>query len=141
MAEEMKISKEIAEKDFNDWCESCEIECDVDSMSEEDKTSFSGLKDRIVKAIMKGKCVVDGDKMQYTLSEKNEGSLSGKTITIDPPTSKTFMGIDGFKETQRMHKMASCMSAITGLDIGVFTKLWGKDFAFMTAVVTLFLSI
>lgn len=136
-----KISREIAEQDFNNWCEELEIDYDTNEMNADEKKDFEVLKDRIVKAIMTGRCVIDGDVMHYTLSKKNESGIAGMVLDINPPTSKTFIGCDGFKDTQRIHKMCSCMSAITGKDIGFFSKLWGKDFSFMTTIVTLFLSI
>lgn len=65
-----KISREIAEQDFNNWCEELEIDYDTNEMNADEKKDFEVLKDRIVKAIMTGRCVIDGDVMHYTLSKK-----------------------------------------------------------------------
>lgn len=141
MEKEYKVSKDIAEKDFKDWCEANEIDCDMDMMNEEEKKDFEPLKKRIVKAIMEGRCVVDGDELKYTLSAKNEGGLSGKEIKVASPTGKTVLGLDGYKDTQGVHKLHGVMSALTGLDIGFFAKMRMSDWSFLQSVAQLFLSV
>ena len=135
-----KITTELAEKDFNSWCDANEIDCDTSRMNEEEKADFGKLKDRIVKAIENGRCVVDDTDLIYTLSDRNEGGLSGMKVTIVPPTGRTFLGMDGYKDNQSIHKTNAALSSITGQDTGVFAKLVVQDWKFFQSVLVLFLA-
>ncbi|MCQ2087882.1 MAG: hypothetical protein MJZ37_07500 [Bacilli bacterium] len=141
MEKEIVIAEEIAEKDFTAWCEANEIDCDVNMMSDEEKKDFEPLKKRIVKAIMEGRCEVDDDQLSYTLGNYESDNLTGKVIKIKSPTGKLFLGTDGYKETQSVHKLHGAMSALTGLDVGYFGLMNIKDWKFFQSVLQLFLSI
>lgn len=135
----VEISMETAEKDFIQWCEANEIEIDAGS-SEEEVKDFEVLKKTVTKAIVAGRCIVDGENLKYRLSEKNAQGYAGKEITIRPPNGRIFMATDGYKETQAGRKMNAMMSAITGLDAGFFGNIYLKDYKFLQAVLVLFLS-
>lgn len=138
--EEFKVTKEQAEEEFKRWCETVDLDCDEAEMNEEDYKSFLPHKNKIVKAIMKGVAVIDGENMEYTLSDKSVDGLAGKKITIPRPSAKLFSGMDGFKETQNIKRTQGAMSALCGLDIGVFTKMEIPDWKFFNAVCMLFLA-
>lgn len=138
--EENKISKEMAEDEFKKWCELNDLDCDESVMSDEDKAAFEPLKNRIVKAIEKGVAVIDGDTIEYTLSEKYEGSMAGMKITINPPTGRMFSGMDGYKDTQQIKKIQGAMSALCGVDTGVFNKMKIADWKFFNNVCILFMN-
>ena len=137
---EDKISKEMAEEEFKNWCEAVDLDCEESDMNEEDLKSFLPHKNRIIKAIQKGVAVIDGENIEYTLSEKAVEGLAGKVITIPRPSAKLFSGLDGFKENQNIRRTQSAMSALCGLDIGVFTKMEVPDWKFFNAVCMLFLA-
>lgn len=137
---EDKISKEMAEEEFKNWCESVDLDCEEADMNEEDLKSFLPHKNRIIKAIQKGVAVIDGENIEYTLSEKSVEGLAGKVITIPRPSAKLFSGLDGFKENQNIRRTQSAMSVLCGLDIGVFTKMEVPDWKFFNAVCMLFLA-
>lgn len=137
---ENKISKEMAEEEFKNWCEANELDCDETSMNEEDKAAFEPLKNRIVKAIQKGVVVIDGDTIEYTLSGKYEGSMAGMKIKINSPTARLFSGMDGYKDTQMIKKLQGAMSALCGIDIGIFSKMTIPDWKFFQSVCVLFMN-
>lgn len=137
---ENKITLEMAEEEFKNWCELNELDCDESVMNEEDKASFEPVKNRIVKAIQKGVAVIDGDTIEYTLSEKYEGPMAGMKITINPPTARMFSGMDGYKDTQMIKKLQGAMSALCGIDIGVFSKMTIPDWKFFQSVCVLFMN-
>lgn len=137
---EDKISKELAEEEFVKWCELNDLDCDEALMNDEDKAAFEPLKARIVKAIQKGSAVIDGDTLEYTLSDKYEGGMAGMKITVNPPTARMFAGMDGYKETQQIKKIQGAMSALCGVDVGVFAKMKVPDWKFFNAVCILFMS-
>ena len=135
-----KITNEMAEEEFNSWCELNGVDCDESLMSEEDRDAFKPLKNKIIKAIKDGRAVIDGEKIEYTLSDKYEGKMAGLKIVVDSPTAKLFMGTDGYKETQHIRRMQGAMSALTGLDIGDFAKMNIPDWKFFQAVCVLFMN-
>lgn len=139
MADE-KITLEMAEEEFKNWCDLNELDCDEAVMNEEDQNAFKPLKNKIVKAIQKGSAVIDGDTIEYTLSDKYEGNMAGMKITINPPTARMFSGMDGYKDTQQVKKLQGAMSVLCGIDVGVFTKMTIPDWKFFQSVAILFMN-
>lgn len=137
-----KITKETANKDFEKWADANRIDYDMDGMNSEEKSDFERIKAPIIKAIRDGRCVVDGACLEYTIETcaRAEG-LIGKKVKIDTPSGAIYTGMDGYKETQNVHRLNGAMSAMTGLDVGIFPKLDAWDYSFFKAVVQLFLSI
>ena len=137
-----KISKEVANKDFESWADALGIEYDTDGMNAEEKADFERVKAPIIKAIVDGRCVVDGNSLEYTIKTcaAAEG-LAGRNVKIGAPSGAIYSGMDGYKETQNVHRLNGAMSAMTGLDVGIFPKLDIRDYSFFKAVVQLFLSI
>lgn len=137
-----KISKETANRDFESWADALGIEYDMDVMNSEEKADFERIKAPIIKAIVDGRCVVDGNSLEYTIKTcvAAEG-LAGRNVKIGAPSGAIYSGMDGYKETQNVHRLNGAMSAMTGLDVGIFPKLDLRDYSFFKAVVQLFLSI
>lgn len=137
-----KISKEVANKDFENWADVLGIEYDTDGMNADEKADFERIKAPIIKAIVDGRCVVDGNSLEYKIKTcaAAEG-LAGRNVKIGAPSGAIYSGMDGYKETQNVHRLNGAMSAMTGLDVGIFPKLDLRDYSFFKAVVQLFLSI
>ena len=137
-----KISKETANRDFESWADALGIEYDMDGMNAEEKADFERIKAPIIKAIVDGRCVVDGNSLEYTIKTcvAAEG-LAGRNVKIGAPSGAIYSGMDGYKETQNVRRLNGAMSAMTGLDVGIFPKLDLRDYSFFKAVVQLFLSI
>ena len=137
-----KISKETANRDFESWADALGIEYDMDGMNTEEKSDFERLKSPIIKAIVDGRCVVDGNSLEYTIKTcaAAEG-LAGRNVKIGAPSGAIYSGMDGYKETQNVRRLNGAMSGMTGLDVGIFPKLDLRDYSFFKAVVQLFLSI
>lgn len=137
-----KISKETANRDFESWADALGIEYDMDGMNAEEKADFERIKSPIIKAIVDGRCVVDGNSIEYTIKTcaAAEG-LVGRNVKIGAPSGAIYSGMDGYKETQNVRRLNGAMSAMTGLDVGIFPKLDLRDYSFFKAVVQLFLSI
>ena len=136
-----KISKETANRDFESWADALGIEYDMDGMNAEDKTDFERIKAPIIKAIVDGRCVVDGNSLEYTIKTCVAAeALAGRNVKIGAPSGAIYSGMDGYKETQNVHRLNGAMSAMTGLDVGIFPKLDLRDYSFFKAVVQLFLS-
>lgn len=139
MAEE-KVSKEIAEKEFLQWCEENELETDVVDMSEAQKTVFESAKAKFIRLMKKGRLVIDGSSFELTLSQFSPDSMKGEKITVNHPDGKLWIGMDGRKDNETAHKTQQAMSALTGKDVGYLSKMDATDWGFLSAVTALFLA-
>jgi hypothetical protein len=135
-----KIDRETAKNEFFRWCEENELDCDIDAMTDEDKAAFKPIMDRFVKACRMGRVEADGVILKYTLSAFSEPGYAGKVITIKRPDGHAFIGMDGYKDTQSVHRMNGFLSALAGQEIVFFTKIDGNDWLFFRDIATLFLA-
>jgi hypothetical protein len=134
-----KIDRETAEAEFIRFCEENDLDCDMDGMTDEEKKDFKPIQDRFVKACMRGRVEVDGVNLKYTISEFSTQDWRGKTYTIKRPDGHAFIGMDGYKETQSVHRMNGFLSAMTGQEVSFFTKIDRADWLFFRDIATLFL--
>lgn len=139
MAEE-KMSSELAEKEFLSWCEENEIETDVAEMTDDQKTVFETAKKKFCSLIRKGRLVVDAECFDLTLSKFGAEGIAGTTVHVGHPDGKLWIGMDGRKDTERMHKTQQAISALIGKDIGWISKMDANDWGFLSMVVGLFLA-
>lgn len=138
MAEE-KMTNEVAEKEFLSWCEANELETDVAEMSDDQKTVFEATKKKFISLLKKGRLVVDGEAFDLTLSKFGAEGVAGTTIHVGHPDGKLWIGMDGRKDTEKMHKTQQAISALIGKDVGWISKMDVKDWGFLSEVVALFL--
>jgi hypothetical protein len=133
------IDQKTAEAEFVRYCEANDIDCDMAGMKEEDRASFEPIKNRFIKACKQGRAKVDGRNLKYTISDFSPAGFSGREITIERCSGHAFMGMDGYKDTQSVHKMNGFLSAMTGQETSFFAKIDGSDWLFFRDIATLFL--
>lgn len=136
---EIKVAREVAESDFQEWCDANEIDTDVSAMSEEDEEKFLGIKRRIVSAVMRGRLVFEGENCTYTISEHSE-KFAGQKVEIKKPLGSAFITNGNFKGGQEMKRMYAMLSDMTGLTDGAFMKMSVIDVKLFIGIVTLFLA-
>jgi hypothetical protein len=134
-----KIDRETAEAEFDSFCELNDIDCDMDGMTDEDKADFEPIKRRFVTACMRGRVAVDGGKIIYTPSDFTVKEFRDP-VEIKRPDGHAFMAMDGYKDTQSIHKLHGFLSAMTGQEIKYFSKIDHSDWLFFRDIGTLFLS-
>lgn len=137
---ENKVTKEIAEKEFLQWCEENELETDVSDMSEAQQTVFELAKSKFIQLMKKGRLVIDGSSFEMTLSKFAPEGMKGEKIIVNHPDGKLWIGMDGRKENETAHKTQQAMSALTGKDVGYLSKIDATDWGFLNAVTALFLA-
>ena len=133
-----KIDRETAKSEFASYCEENDIDCNMDAMTDEEKADFKPIMDRFIKACMRGRVEADGVNLKYTISHFSK-DFSGNVITIKRPDGHAFIGMDGYKETQSVHRMNGFLSAMTGQEVVFFTKIDRADWLFFRDIATLFL--
>lgn len=125
---EYKISREIAEQDFDRFCEKNRIDNDVDDFSEEDQKAFDEHKKRIVKAIMKGEMVIN---------DASEAEFCG--VKFKTPKGRVLLAMDRSKKGQDMKAQFEVMADICEVPAATFSKMDSVDVKVCMAVTALFL--
>lgn len=134
-----KINKETASEMFDAWCEAWEIDNDLTMMDDDDKAGFENQKRIFVKAVMKGRLVLnEDDTLNYTFSEKS--LKSGEQIKIKMPTGASYMDMDGYKDSQTIRKTYAVLASMTGQPVKYFSNVSGIDLKPLQAVIALFLA-
>jgi hypothetical protein len=134
-----KIDRETAEAEFAAFCEANDIDCDEDGMTDEDKADFKPIKRRFITACMQGRVTLEGRNIIYTPSEFTKEEFRD-SVEIKRPDGHAFMAMDGYKETQSIHKLHGFVSAMTGQETKYFSKIDGRDWLFFRDIGMLFLS-
>lgn len=136
---EEKINKELAENEFLKWCELNDIETDIAEMDKKEEGIFDSAKKSAVKMLQKGRLIVDGDKLEYTISNFSPAGFAGEKLTIGRPSGNIYLALDG-KNSGEMHQINAAMSALVGKDTGWLAKLDAKaDWTFLNRITQLFL--
>jgi hypothetical protein len=131
-------ANDLAEQEFNNYCDANEIDRELDDMEDEDRESFIKIKKRFMKAVKEKRVVVDGVKLQYTVSKFSPSQ--GQPFTISRPTGKDFMAMDGFKDNQQMNKFNGFIASIAGTERSTVARLDIVDRQFLQDIGTLFLA-
>ena len=134
--------KTLAEQEFTAYCEANEIDCDELAMDEDTHKDFCKIKKRFVKAITEKRLVVNGFKIEYTVSDKSAG-MAGQKITIGRPTMRTMLAMDGLKDNQQSSKLLAYMTALCNMPKTEIHKISGldkKDYQIIQDVAMLFLT-
>lgn len=131
------VAREVAENEFNRFCDDMDIDRDLSKMDEDDTKGFNDNKELIVIAIMDGRLVLNDDSEPvYTPKRGNAAS----PLTFREPTGATFMAMDRKKSGQDVGKMIALMDEITRSPPGTCSRLKGVDFKIARSIVTLFLA-
>ena len=134
---EQKISKEMAEQEFDRFGELMDLDFDTSFMDEDDRKGFEQSKRRLVRAIMVGSMIID-DEGRPVFTPQRAGQ-EVNAITFNEPTGATYMAMDRKKKTEDMGKMMALMADYTKTSAGLFAKMKNADFKVCLAVTTLFL--
>ena len=136
------IPVDMAIDEFNRFCEVWEIDYNDSGMKSDDKVDFESLKNKIVKAIQKGRlCLNEDNTLSYTISDNTENPKKrGATLIIKRPKGDAYLSMDKYKEGQGMHKFNALLGAMTNHAPEYFSDIDGLDLKPIQAVVQLFLA-
>lgn len=135
---EIKVAKEEAEEEFNEWCEANGVEYDDTQMDSSEQAQFKVFRHSVVRAVMNGSLVFDGPDAKYTISKLSPAGFAGNEITFHNSAML-------YRESMKNHKddwdrVVAIYAAATGKEIGFFSKISSADFKVVSAVSSLFLS-
>lgn len=128
------IDNDTAEKEFETFCEDWEIDNDITSMNEEDKTAFGGHKAKIINAIKRGRLKFDTDKSVLIYN------IDGNEVVLSVPKGAAYMEMDKYKDREGVHKTYAVLGAMTGKNAAFFSNMDGRHLKTFMSVVALFLA-
>ena len=134
--------KTLAEQEFTAYCEANEIDCDELAMDEDTLKDFAKIKKRFVKAITEKRLVVNGCKIEYTVSDRSV-AMAGQKITIGRPSGRSMLAMDGYRDSQQSSKLLAYMAALCNMSKTEYHKISGldkKDHQIIQDVAILFLT-
>ena len=140
---EFVVAEDVAIASVDDWLESVGfVRPEDDELSEEEIKSFKINKNTLVRAVKEGRLTFnDDDTAEYTISQKSAEGYRGNKLNIALPTGRFWTATDGYKDNQNMKKLQSCVSVLTGKDIGYFQNIFAGDWKVLQAVVIFFMNI
>lgn len=131
-----KVAKEVAEEEFDKFCEGMDIDSDTQEMNEDDQKGFEDQKAKIVRAIMRGSLTFNEDGLPVYAPTR---SKIDNPLVFHEQTGAHLMAMDRKKEGQNVAKLLSLMDAMTKSAPGTCSKLEGADLKTCMAIITLFL--
>ncbi len=130
----------LEEREFIDYCEANDLDCNEDNMDEETLEDFLKIKKPFIRMIKKGRLVVDGTLLRYKFSQFSPPGIAGLEVEIKRPWGKSMMAMDGNKDTQQIKKLQSIVSTMIGKEVSFISTLDIEDWKFLRGVATLFLA-
>ena len=137
---EYKIDYKTAEEEFEKICEAWEIDIDINSMEEEEKVDFKGIKAKIIKAVRLGRLVYKGDGTMTYIVSKYSGELAEKELIIKRPKGSGLSAMDQFKEKAGVHKTFAVLASMISQPVQFLNNIDGIDLKPLLAISTLFLA-
>lgn len=141
MSEQQKVamSEELALDEVKRWAELNEIDLTVKNANGEQV--MDGAVAKLAAQVLNGRLALnDSGEFVYTVSAKSPEGLAGEQLTFHAPTGAAYIGMDGYKDTESMHKLLAVASAMTGKDIGWFAKLANGDYKVVQNIVGFFIA-
>jgi len=135
---ENKLSKEVAEQEFQRFADMMDLDLDLTSMDSEDGKDFTLQKNRIIKAMMNGALVINDEGCPVYTPQFAGGDVN--PITFYEPTGAALMAMDRKKAGHDVGKMFASMGEMTKTSTGLFAKMKNRDLRICMAVTTLFLA-
>jgi len=130
------------EQEFKNYCEANDFDCNEEGMDEDTRRDFIKFKKRFTRAVAEKRIVIDGDRMEYTVSEKSK-EMAGQKLNICPPNGRALLAMDGYKDNQQQNKLLAYIAALCKIprnEINKISSLDRRDYQFLTGVATLFLT-
>jgi hypothetical protein len=139
MAKENKVATEVAEQEFENWCDTWGIDFDESDFNEEEQEHFISLKKKIIKSIKSGRAVVvnDGESIEYTLRFP-KGEI--EKLVFEMPEGEAFTAMDKCKPNEFVKKQNQFIASMIKQPPKLLVKLKAVDLKFAQAVSSLFLA-
>jgi 2-polyprenyl-3-methyl-5-hydroxy-6-metoxy-1,4-benzoquinol methylase len=127
------IDKETAEAEFERFCEMADLDLD-EALDEEEKSTLENLRRTFVKAVMRGRLVInEKGEAEYTPEQ-------GGVITFYEVRGETLLASDSVKQGKDIARMFAMLGSMTRQPPARFMKMPMRDFKVCKAIFLLFMS-
>lgn len=131
-----RVSKDVAEQEFDRFVEVMDLDIDPADMDEDDKKGYQQQRERVVSAIQSGALVIN-DNGEPVFTPQRTKDI--EPLTFHEPTGASLMAMDRRKKSEDVGKMYALMGEITKTHASNFAKMKMGDLKVCQAVTTLFL--
>ena len=133
---EPRVCEDMAERDFNRFGETMDLDFDKKHMDAEDKQGFDDMKRRIVEALKRGSLVInDNGCPEFTPTMEPDA----KPIVFNEPTGAALKATDTKKKDHDVEKTLAFAAAITGENQSRFDAMKQRDLKVVLAITGLYL--
>tara|TARA_R100000808_G_C2155423_1_gene167857 strand:- start:5947 stop:6342 length:396 start_codon:yes stop_codon:yes gene_type:complete len=129
---EVKVAKEQAELEFDNFCVNFDI--DTDCRDQEEQESFNDIKDVVVKAIMYGHLTFNENSEPIYVPHRSDC----KPLTFREMDGASFMA--GDKSQGNHQAMHAILADLTKTTSGTFAKMKNADLKVCRAILRLFMA-
>jgi hypothetical protein len=134
MSEKIKVAAEVAAAEFDRMCVAMRIETDLAELDEEELEAWNGLRDPIIKDIMRGQLAIDAEgRAVYS-------PIGGKPLTFNAPTGATLMALETYGKGKDVSNMMASIADMTGSAKGELSRLAARDVQACGRLARLFLA-
>lgn len=130
------LGREVAEAEFDRFCDDMDIDTNIEKMDEDDAKGFNTQKELLVVAFMDGRLSLNDDS-EPVYKPKRKGF--DNPLTFREPSGADQMAMDRKKSGQDVGKMFSMMDSVTKSVPGTCSKLKGPDLKVAQAIMFLFM--
>lgn len=131
------VAREVAEAQFDKFCDDMDIDRNVDKMKEKDAEGFLEQKEIIVEAMIEGRLMLNEDSEPVYTPKR---TTVANPLTFREPSGADLMAMDRKKAGEDVGKMFALMDSITKSVPGTCSKLKGPDRKVAQAITVLFLA-
>lgn len=125
------MPEELAAEEFARWAEAHDVE-----QSDADAPKVAV----VTRAIRRGSLVLGDDgEFVYTVSARSPGGCAGEQLRLVEPNLRAYMAMDGYKDTDQIHKAMAMAAAVTGKPTRWFSDLAGSDWKVISVVLSFLL--
>ena len=130
------LGREVAENEFNKFCDEMDIDRNVEAMNEDDAKGFNEQKEILIAAFMRGALTLNEDS--EPVYQPKHKSLPN-ALTFREPSNADLMAMDRKKSGEDVGKMVALMDSMTKSVPGTCSKLKGIDRKVTQAITVLFM--
>lgn len=131
----VKVAREVAEQEFNRFCDAMDVDRNTSRMPDEDAKEFNEVKAILLDALQIGVLQIDDEDCAVVYPKK--GGI--KQIKFNELCGADYVAMDNKKDTQSFAKMFAMMGSITKLPPATFSKLKKFDAKVCLSIAKLFL--
>ena len=125
------MTEELAFGEFARWAEAHEVET---------TDNDAGKIAVVTKAIRRGLLVLGDDgEFVYTVSARSPEGCAGEQLRLVEPNARAYMAMDGYKDTDQIHKAMAMAGVVTGRATRWFSDLSGQDWKVVSVVLSFLL--